>query len=105
MNEFLHYAKSLGPIILAAVAAYLAWRHNKLARELSNDNLQKQLFSEFNARYDNQNDLLQLVLNFSPIEIEEYRNAGLETKFGDYSKAEIKFKINDYFNLCWEEYY
>ena len=65
MELILEISKSSGPIILAIVAAYLAYRHNKLSRELSNDNLQKQLFTEFNSRYDNMNDIIQFVLDFS----------------------------------------
>lgn len=53
MKEVLiEYVNGISAIILAAVASYLAYRHNKMTRELSNDNLQKQLFTEFNARYD-----------------------------------------------------
>ncbi|MFC6269615.1 hypothetical protein [Frigoriflavimonas asaccharolytica] len=105
MEEFLNVTKSFGAIILAIVASWLAYRHNKLTRELSNDNLQKQLFIEFNSRYDKLNDLLQFVINLSAEEEEQFNNAANNEKFGEFTKAFITFKINDYFNLCSEEYY
>ena len=105
MEEFLNIIKSFGAIILALVASWLAYRHNKLTRELSNDNLQKQLFTEFNARYDRLNDLLQFIIRFSDEEEIQFVNAPDEEKFGDFTKSQIRFKINDYLNLCSEEYY
>lgn len=96
---------SFGSIILAIVGSYLGYSHNKLSRELSNDNLQKQLFIEFNARYDKMNDILQFILDFSEEDIVRYLDSNNEELFGDYKKEFIKFKINDYFNLCAEEYY
>lgn len=92
-------------VIITVVVSYLAYRHNKLTRELSNDNLQKQLFTEFNARYDKLNDIIQFILDFSKEDISNYKKGKSEDKFGGYTKAYIKFKINDYFNLCSEEYY
>lgn len=105
MEEFLNIIKSFGAIILAVVAAWLAYRHNNLTRELSNDNLQKQLFTEFNGRYDQLNDLLQFILRFSDEEELQFLNASDEEKFGKFTKSQIRFKINDYLNLCSEEYY
>lgn len=105
MEEFLNIVKSFGAIILALVASWLAYRHNKLTRELSNDNLQKQLFTEFNGRYDKLNDLLEYVKNFSEEDEQNFRESSDDRRFGEYSKLFIKFKINDYFNLCAEEYY
>lgn len=105
MEELLNILKSFGAIILAIVASWLAYRHNKLTRELSNDNLQKQLFTEFNSRYDQLNDLLRFVMEFSQEEEEIFMGASENEKFGEFSKSNIKFKINDYFNLCSEEYY
>ena len=105
MELILEISKSFGSIILAIVAAYLASRHNKLSRELSNDNLQKQLFTEFNSRYDNMNDIIQFVLDFSKEDSVKFLESKNDEGFGDYNKAFIKFKINDYFNLCAEEYY
>lgn len=105
MEEFLNITKSFGAIILAIVASFLAYRHNKLTRELSNDNLQKQLFTEFNSRYDKLNDLLRFVMEFSHEKEEEFMKAPESEMFGEFTKSFIKFKINDYFNLCSEEYY
>ena len=105
MELILEISKSFGSIILAIVAAYLADRHNKLSRELSNDNLQKQLFTEFNSRYDNMNDIIQFILDFSEEDIQKYIESNNNESFGDFKKKDIKFKINDYFNLCSEEYY
>lgn len=105
MEEFLNITKSFGAIILAIVASFLAYRHNKLTREISNDNLQKQLFTEFNSRYNKLNDLLRFVMEFSQEKEEEFMKALENEMFGEFTKSYIKFKINDYFNLCSEEYY
>ncbi len=72
MENFLNITKSFGAIILAVMAAWLAYRHNNLTRELSNDNLQKQLFSEFNKRYDGLNNLLQFIIRFSDEEEQRF---------------------------------
>ena len=103
MEEFLNITKSFGAIILAIVASFLAYRHNKLTREISNDNLQKQLFTEFNSRYNKLNDLLRFVMEFSQEKEEEFMKALENEMFGEFTKSYIKFKINDYFNLCSEE--
>lgn len=105
MEEFLNIVKSFGAIILAVVASWLAYRHNKLTRELSNDNLQKQLFTEFNGRYDKLNDLLEFVKNFEEDDVNRFLQSAENEMFGEFSKLDIKFKINDYLNLCSEEYY
>lgn len=105
LEEILKVINVLGPIILAIVATLIALKHNKVTSQLSNDNLQKQLFTEFNGRYDKLNDLLQFILDFDEEEIRRYNNSENDTLFGVYKKSFIKFKINDYFNLCAEEYY
>lgn len=105
LEEILKVINVLGPIILAIVATLIALKHNKVTSQLNNDNLQKQLFTEFNGRYDKLNDLLQFILDFDEEEIRRYNNSENDTLFGVYKKSFIKFKINDYFNLCAEEYY
>ncbi|MDO1514341.1 hypothetical protein Q2T41_16930 [Maribacter confluentis] len=101
----IEYVNGISAIILASVASYLAYRHNKLTRELSNDNLQKQLFTEFNDRYDKLNEIIQFILDLSKEDIAKYKQSKSEDKIGEYTQAFIKSKINDYFNLCSEEYY
>ena len=105
IKEIVSIINVLGPIILAVVATVLAKRHNKITSDLSTDNLQKQLFTELNGRYNKLNDLLQFILDFDEEEIRRYHNSDNDALFGAYKKSFIKFKINDYFNLCAEEYY
>ena len=104
-KEILSIINVLGPVILAVVAAILAKRHNNLTSDLSNDTLQKQLFTELNGRYDKLNDLLKFVLEFDDDEVMHYNESENDENIGAYKKSFIKFKINDYFNLCAEEYY
>lgn len=101
----MEYIIGICTLIITLVAIVLANRHNKLTRKLSKDNLEKQLFTEFNARYDKLNDIIQFILELSEEDIIKYKKGKGEDKFGDYTKSYIKFKINDYFNLCSEEYY
>lgn len=101
--------KEVLEIISTIVLGFLGWRltdkHHKITTQISTDNLQKQLFTEFNARYDKLNDIIQLVINLNESEIKRFEAASATEIFGELKKLEVTFKINDYFNLCAEEYY
>lgn len=71
---------------------YFSYRNYKLSYEV----MQKQLFSEFNGRYDKLNNFL--------IEIEE-KFQSLEELNKSSRSTFLKQKVVDYFCLCAEEYY
>ncbi|MFZ1809316.1 MAG: hypothetical protein WAU36_18930 [Cyclobacteriaceae bacterium] len=74
------------------ITLYYSWRSKKLA----DDQMMKELFTEFNRRYDDLNDDLQIVHDKYPTsdELEKAENY-----------AYLKNKIIDFFNLCAEEYF
>lgn len=79
---------SLGVII----TAYYSWHTKKIADE----QMLKQLFTEFNQRYDKLNNYLVEVEKHYPT-LELLNNAG--------NADELKQKVIDYFSLCAEEFY
>lgn len=86
----------LATIILGAVGVaitlYYSWHSKKLAHE----QLQKELFKEFNERYSRLNDFLVTVEREAPTlhELELHNE-----------KEILKQKVIDYFSLCAEEFY
>jgi len=87
--------------ILATVGlGLLVWfstkEYNDTQTKLANDRLEKELFTEFNKRYDELNECLEeITSDFSSIQ--DLHNF----ERGKY----LRYKLNDYFNLCAEEYY
>lgn len=79
-------------VIGFAITAYYSWHTKKIAHE----QMQKQLFSEFNQRYSELNDWLN--------EIEVSYPTLAELKKAPNAK-DLKQKVIDYFSLCAEEFY
>jgi len=74
------------------ITAYYSWH----AKKIANEQMLKQLFTEFNKRYSDLNDsLVEIKENFS--KIEDLTNSDRE--------YELRNKVNDFFNLCAEEFY
>lgn len=65
-------------------------------RRLANDKMRKELFTEFNSRYDALNDFLEQITQSSSLDELKQQNEEYEV---------LRCKLNDYFNLCAEEYY
>jgi len=65
--------------------------------QLSNHKMQKELFTEFNKRYNDLNDNLNLLGSSSIDDFSKW--------FSDEDRIKIKATIYDFFNLCSEEYY
>ncbi len=73
------------------LTAYYSWHTKKISHE----QMLKQLFKEFNERYD--------LLNEHLLKIErEYPNY---VDFNKNNNIELRQKVIDYFNLCAEEYF
>jgi hypothetical protein len=86
----------LGLLVWISTKAY-----NKNQTELAHDKLEKDLFAEFNSRYDALNEYLEKITAFGSLQ-------GLEANINthvDQGNSILRYKLNDYFNLCAEEYY
>ena len=79
-------------IIGTIITAYYA-RHTK---KIAHEQMLKQLFKEFNERYDKLNDfLVEVQTHYHTIELLEQAS----------NSEDLKKKVNDYFSLCAEEFY
>lgn len=83
-------------LILTAAGILLTYWHNRHARRLANEQMMKQLFTDFNERYGRLNDFLIEIQSNCPTleELKLHKNG-----------VDLKKKVLDYFNLCAEEYY
>lgn len=86
----------LSTIILGVFGILITRYYSKQSKQLADDQMMKELFTEFNRRYDELNDSLEIIHNSYPTM--EKLNAAQDS-------AELKNKVIDFFNLCAEEYY
>lgn len=88
----------LSPIILSGVAIILTFKYQKHSKKLANDRMLKELFTEFNQRYDKLNDSLNEAKDLHPKWLNDIKSDEKEKKH-HYNV------IIDFFNLCAEEYF
>ena len=88
-------------ILVTAGLGFAVWvstrTFNKNQSVIANHQLQKELFSEFNNRYDVLNGYLEKITKYESL---EYL---MDKKPNKYPF--LRNKLNDYFNLCAEEFY
>ncbi|GAA4230635.1 hypothetical protein GCM10022291_01240 [Postechiella marina] len=72
-------------------------KYNKNQSDIANHQLQKQLFGEFNKRYDVLNGYLEKITKYESL---EHLKKNKPNKY-----PFLRNKLNDYFNLCAEEFY
>lgn len=84
----------LATIIAALIAGSIATKYQKGNLKISHEKMEKELFKEFNERYDKLNDKL------SELNVDLDITALREDYYSDLQKS-----IIDYFNLCAEQYY
>lgn len=95
LSLWIDVSKILAPVALGLLVWYSTRKYNKTQTSLSNDRLEKELFTEFNKRYDKLNEWLEMVVQFENLkQLQEHEKSDL-----------IRYKLNDYFNLCAEEFY
>jgi hypothetical protein len=83
--------------ILGGCGLIITIIYNYKNTQLANHKMQKELFTEFNKRYNELNDNLNLL---SSSTLEDFSNWFLPE-----DRVKIKATIYDFFNLCSEEYY
>lgn len=86
----------IATIILGATGIVVTIVYSWQAHKLVHEQMQKQLFKEFNERYAALNDYLVDIQSKCPT---------LEQLNRHDKCTELKRKVNDFFNLCAEEFY
>ena len=83
----------LATVILGLAGLFLTLIFNYHSRRMARDRMNKELFSEFNKRYDSLNEYLEEITQCCKDldDLNAYPN--------------LRYKLNDYFNLCAEEFY
>lgn len=84
-----------GTILLGIAVLVATIFHNRNQVKLSSDTMRKELFTEFNKRYSELNEGLAKSIKVT----------SLEELQSEFHKDEIKESIQDYFDLCAEQYY
>lgn len=91
----------LATLIVSGTGLWITDKYQKFNREIANDKLNKELFTEFNARYDKLNDSLTIIeslyKDYDSFKLLEIQHKELYKK--------LKQDVIDFFNLCSEEYY
>jgi hypothetical protein len=80
-------------ILIGLIVAYVSYKYNRNSSKMEDDRLSKELFTEFNKRYDKINHSLHKIEK----ECKDLKDLGKNPK--------LESKLNDFFNLCAEEYY
>jgi hypothetical protein len=89
-------------LILGIIGICITRYYSKHTQAIANETMMKQLFTEFNKRYDELNNYLAEIEQKYK-EIDDLKNA---TKDGhDNYGAFLQQKVIDYFSLCAEEFY
>ncbi|WP_290567998.1 hypothetical protein [Leeuwenhoekiella sp. UBA6783] len=97
INSILSWINDNVAVVVSGLALSFTIWFSIQNRRLANDKMRKELFTEFNSRYDALNDFLEQITQSSSLE--ELKQKNLE----EYEV--LRCKLNDYFNLCAEEYY
>ncbi|MGI0105612.1 hypothetical protein [Salinimicrobium sp. WS361] len=95
LSLWIDVSKIIAPVALGILVWLSTRKYNKTQINLANDKLQKELFTEFNERYDRLNESLEELVKYDTLE--ELKNC--ETG------NDLYYSLSDYFNLCAEEYY
>lgn len=93
-NEIIASIINAGATLLIGLfVAWISYRYNINSSKMEHDRLSKELFKEFNKRYDKINNSLHKISK-------ECKN------LKDLEKnPKLESKLNDFFNLCAEEYF
>lgn len=92
------YLDFISTVVIGGVGLAITIIYNKHTRQIAQDQIFKELFTSFNARYDNLNNVLYEILEKCPQYI-DYTSLPLDQLL-KYKRA-----MNDYFILCAEEFF
>lgn len=93
----------ISSIIISFSALVISWFYAARNSKREGDKMMKELFTEFNLRYDKLNDSLVLIeASYPEYEVFEKLKDDETTK-KEFEK--LKQAVIDYFNLCAEEFY
>jgi len=90
--------KALTPAFLGVVGLAITLIFSIANKNLSHQKMEKELFSEFNKRYDIFNDSLNLLDSITSLQQLKETDSLIE-------KKSMHNLLIDYFNLCSEQYY
>lgn len=88
--------KVIAALIIPLIAFWLTRRYQEHTKKLANDRMMKDLFTEFNQRYDLINNKLDMI---SKLSVEEWRELKPE------KRTKYEGVVIDFFNISAEEYY
>lgn len=94
----LEIIKTLTPAFLGLVGLVITFIFSISNRKLNHQKMEKELFSEFNRRYDTFNDSLNLLDSLTTLD-------ELKSTCSLIDNKNMHHLLIDYFNLCAEEYY
>ena len=87
---------ALATVIAVIVAFFLSNKYQKYAQKVEDDRIMKDLFKEFNERFDKINGSLLVITKLA---IDDY------DKLMPEKRIEHEGVIMDFFNICSEEYF
>ena len=97
-SYFLENPQVATTLLIGVVGLIVTGWFNKNNQKIAHQKLEKELFTEFNKRYDELNDSLMLLEGISTVEQLKSTSSLIANK----SMYNI---LIDYFNLCAEQYY
>ena len=98
-KDILEFIRALSPIILGGVGIYITLKYNSANKKLNHEKMEKDLFTEFNKRYDHLNDTLSLL----DVDFTTDKLHNIKALYND--NKSLYHCVIDYFNLCGEQYY
>lgn len=94
-------AQIISSIILGLTALLVSWFYSWRSSKRDGDKMMKELFTEFNARYDKLNDSLAIIETYYK-EYDKFKQLYVNDR---EEHKKLKQDVIDFFNLCAEEYY
>ena len=93
-------------LIIGVVGLIITWWFSQNNLKIAHQKMEKELFSEFNKKYDELNDKLKVIFDNTQVNDKTTLN-GLKKLNFKIKEEEIfpEIVLIDYFNLCAEEYY
>lgn len=98
MSEFLEMIKVLTPTILGIAGVIITVIFSAANKKINHQRMEKELFKEFNERYDKLNETLS---RLHP----DFSISDLNTRTLGFNSRTYGETLIDYFNLCSEQYY